>query len=93
MGGTKSATNDLHNAIRVFQNIVVPESQDAIAALIQPVRSHGIFCGLFAVLSAVHFDNEPCIKANEVDDIGTDWCLAAEAMAVNLPAPQLRPQH
>jgi len=44
------------------------------------------------VLIAIHFDNQPCSGAKEINDISTDELLSAEARTAKLFEAQRRPE-
>jgi hypothetical protein len=46
---------------------------------------------LFAVLSAIDLDDEPCLGAEEIDDVGSKRVLTPEAKSFELFTAQPRP--
>jgi hypothetical protein len=64
-------------------NLVVPESQDAIAGLAQKLISSRVvtLAPIETVLSTVHLDDELGTSTFEVNDVGRDWRLPAKMVA------------
>ena len=79
------------NTFGIFKDVVVPKPQHTITALLQPPGAPRVICGLFAVLAAVGFDDEPDFGTEEIDYVRSDWRLPAKAQAVQLLAAQLAP--
>jgi hypothetical protein len=76
----------VQHAVDVFDDVIVPEADDAIALSFQPARSLNVSC-LFdtrAMLGAVDFDQNAHSHAGEVRDIGTDGNLPAEVTTVGI---------
>jgi hypothetical protein len=48
--------------------------------------------GLVLVKRTIDLDREAGRYAEEVDEIGSNWNLAAELVAIDLPVPKPRPQ-
>ena len=79
--------------VEVLDQFVVSEALDAEAVALKksgaPFISEHIL--LQAVLVAIQFDYQLCLEADEIDDVGTYWLLAAEfrlcksAVAERLP--------
>jgi hypothetical protein len=65
------------NAFDILQDFIVPEMEDAIAALCQPLIAYGV-APVFGVLAAVDFDNESFLPTNKIDDIRPDGFLTHE---------------
>src|SRR5262245_1716248 len=66
--------NRFHHASRLPQHFVVPEAQDAVSARRQELSSRRIvrYSLHFAVLAAVHLDDQPLLVATKVSEVGTD---------------------
>ena len=60
-----------------------------MAAGLEPARAH---LTVIRMLSAVDLDDEFRLGAKEIDDIGSERMLAAEAETFELFSPQARPQ-
>ncbi len=85
---------NLHHAIDVLANIVVPKSKDTIALRLKPFRSDMVApaARIFAMLRSVNFNDEPGSWAGEVDDKFADRHLAAEVSAVGLHLAKMAPE-
>ncbi len=64
----KCVPNDLQNAIDIPGHIIVPESKHQITHCFQNFRSLFVVARANSMLSAVEFDNEMRISAEEIDD-------------------------
>jgi hypothetical protein len=60
-----------------FQHIVIPESNDSISFLAQPVIAYAV-AYIIGMLNAIDFDNEFVIEADEVNNVWAYRCLAFE---------------
>jgi hypothetical protein len=76
--------DDLQNAVHIFQNIMIPETQDAVVVLIQPSIADTI-CFAVSVLSAIDLDNYSRFPAQEIDDVATDRLLANKLSIFDRP--------
>ena len=72
-------------------DIVVPESEDAIALAGEPLRPRHVAFGI-GVLSAIELDDELCLRAIEIHHERADWLLTPEAKTVELLKTQARPE-
>ena len=70
------------HAVRVRKNIVIPEPHDTESLRFKPARPLGITRLSESVLSAVQFDDQRPLVADEIDDVAADRRLAAELPAV-----------
>ena len=83
--------NRFQNPRHMEQNVVIPESQQAIIMLDEPfIADHVVRA--FRMLASVHLDNEVTFPANEVDDIATNRLLADEFVTAQAARPQSMPQ-
>ena len=73
----QSVDDDLKYAVDVAVNVVIPETENAIAACVQIACSFAISRTL-SVLPAIEFDHEPIRMTGEVREVGTDRGLAAK---------------
>lgn len=78
--GAKRLGDRINNARRVTEDIVVAEAHDAIAFRLKPLCAAVIVPGvvLNIMLRAVEFDDQPRLRAKEVDDVMAYWLLAAK---------------
>jgi hypothetical protein len=74
----------LQNPIRVLNDIVVPDADHAIPESAQPAVALPVLETL-RVLTAVDFDNQAALAANEVNIVSIDRLLAGEFEAAELP--------
>src|SRR6185437_14382629 len=88
----QSLENGQDHAIRIRQHVIVPEPHNTTAARFQPARPPCVVILKYRMLATIDFDDELCRGAEEVDDVGSDRLLPTEAEAVELLAPQARPQ-
>ena len=82
----------IEHAFAVFDDVDVPEAQHAIAMLAEPDVSRCVVVLPFGMLSAIDFDHEVALQADEIDDVGTDGMLAPKAVAAELTPPQEIPE-
>ena len=96
--GSKDGVAD---AVEIGHDVQIPETQHAIPALAQPDIASQIadLAPLEAVLIAIDFNNQRPFGTEEIDDVGADRRLAAEAKPLQprlpqaLPKPQFGPGH
>jgi hypothetical protein len=81
--------NLLQNTTPIFQDVVVPEPENAPASTPE-VSIPGLIDGC-AMLSAVRFENQFRLDTGEIDNVGRDRMLAPET-ASELIVTQLMPQ-
>jgi hypothetical protein len=83
------------DAVAVFHDFDIPEAQDVIAARLEKAGAVVVMADGFirAVLAAVEFDNQFGGRAEEIDDVGTDGVLAAEAQIAKLARAQRGPEN
>ena len=84
----------LANAVQIACHFVVPEPQHQIATLLQIARPLSILLRhcVVTMVAAVQFHDEPCIRAAEIHDEGSDRHLPLELPAGNAPPSQLTPE-
>jgi hypothetical protein len=63
------------NAFEIFQHLIIPEAQNAIAVIRQPLIADGV-AFVISVLTSVDFDHQPPLSANEIDNVRTNRLLA-----------------
>jgi hypothetical protein len=85
--------DDLPNAFWISQNVIVPKSQDAIAAQLEPACTFAVSNDGAAVrvLATVNFNHEFRARTEEVDNVGTDRLLAPERNTFHLLTTQNAP--
>jgi hypothetical protein len=82
----------LDNPIGFLQNVVIPESEHAKAALLEPCGSSLIVFSGDHMLPTVDFYCESGLHAKEIEDVGPDWYLPTKSVTVDLTSLQSRPQ-
>jgi hypothetical protein len=85
--------NSLKNPLKLIQNLVIPKPQDSKSLSFKPGRSRLIVFSCVPMLPAVDFDNQPCLQAHKIDNVGPKRMLAAKAQSRNLAPAQLLPKH
>jgi hypothetical protein len=75
--GAQRRQNCLEHAFGVGEDVVVPESQHALALTLEPFGSLGVRL-VVGVLTAIGLDNQMMLGADEVDDISADGVLSPE---------------
>ena len=71
--------------VRLVQALYVREAQDVEAPVEEKGIAPPVVVDLVAMLAAVDFDDEVCLEAGEVADVGSDAMLAAELEPSHLP--------
>ena len=66
------------DAIRIAKHLVVPETKNAVALVLDHVRPGAV--GLFAVLTAINLDHQLGPMTREIGDEMPDWHLPSEMM-------------
>jgi hypothetical protein len=76
-------------SLGIGQHLVVPESDDSIAAQFEPACA----CLAFGrMLAAIDLDNEFRFRTKKIDNVTADWLLSTEPEAGHLLAAQTGPQ-
>jgi hypothetical protein len=84
---------DLQYAIDVLSNVVVPEAKYKVTHRLQDLCSLLVVLRASSMLSAVEFDNEMGISAEEIDDETIDRELPSEFPATEAAIAQPKPQN
>jgi len=81
----------LQNIVSLAQHLAVPESQHSKSLCFQPRIPDPV---MFAarVLPTVHLDDQARLKADEIDDVGTEGDLATEFETSHLAHAQSAPK-
>jgi len=84
----------LQDAIDIRQNLIVPESEYSIVALLDSPAAKLIACcdRPFGVLSAIELNYQMALLATEVSDESADWKLAAESQAIKASRAEMMPE-
>jgi len=87
----KRGDNCFKYARQVVQNVIVPESQDAIVVRSKPFVANGVAL-VIRMLSAVNFDNKASFATNKVDSVGANRFLPDEFVTSQPTRPQTIPE-
>jgi hypothetical protein len=74
----------LPDTFDIFQHLVIPEPQDAIAMLGQPLIAHGVASAL-GMLAAIDLDDKPFLPTDKIDDVPSDRLLTDEFVSNQRP--------
>src|SRR5215813_10609370 len=83
----------LHDAIRIRQHVVVPETEHEVSLQFQDPRPGDVLLSSLHVLATIKLNDEPSIDAHEVDNITINRCLPAELPTRKAPIAQTKPKH
>jgi hypothetical protein len=83
--------NRLQYAFGIFEHVIVPESNDTIAARFEPAGSLVIPLLVRRVLATIDLDDELRGGAEEIDNVGADRLLSSKTKAIELSASQPHP--
>ena len=72
--GYERRKNKLRYTVHIGHDVIVPEAQDAIAALFQILVPAEVGTAI-GMLAAVSFDHDRSFETGEVDNIGSDDML------------------
>ncbi len=89
---TQFFRNPLDHAIDVFQNLVVPETQNPMSLLLQPAGADRVILDLESVLPAVDLNNEFLFRAKEIDHVWSNGLLPPEPSVIDLAQAYAAPQ-
>jgi hypothetical protein len=93
---TKLDHNPLKNTGDVFEDLIVPEADDAPSLGFEPCGAPQILRLSPTMLTAIDLDDERSLDTNKVGDVWAERDLSAEAiptqlfLAYALPQPELR---
>jgi hypothetical protein len=79
-------TNCFQDAIRLLENLVVPEPEHPKVSRFEPRGALAIFLGV-EMLASIDFDDQMSLYAGEIDDIGTQGNLASETVSAGAFSP------
>src|SRR5262249_2034105 len=83
--------NRLKNTYHIAQHIIVPESQDSIVALGEPIVANGV-SRIVRMLSSINLNNESTFAAYEVDSVRSDRLLSDKLVALEPARAQSIPE-
>jgi len=90
-GDVQLLNKRLKHTFDVSQDVMIPESYDMVARLLQNSGSRCICLDSLGMLTAVDLDDDFQIQSDKIDDVACDGLLAFELDAVEAPAAQLAP--
>lgn len=84
----------VRHAIKIFEYLIIPKSQDSKAGLLKVA---GAFCimldrSIVGMLASVEFDNQSRIRTIKIDNIRPFGNLSFEFISVQAPIAQFRPE-
>jgi hypothetical protein len=91
MRGIDRCIDGLKHAGHVLENVVVPESQDAIAVRLE-IPGACFIRPMVGVLPAVGFDDKLELMAGEIGEVRADRRLTPEVVLLERRLPQMLPK-
>jgi hypothetical protein len=88
----KALEDDLQHAIRVLQDVIVPESENNQTLFTEKAGPDFVTRELIGMLTAVELNHQSSLPAEEVADVRAYWHLAAELEPAQLSRAQTAPQ-
>jgi hypothetical protein len=79
-------TNCFQDAIRLLENVVVPEAEHPKVSRFEPRGALVIFLGV-EMLASIDLDDQMSLYAGEIDDIWTQGNLASETVSAGAFSP------
>jgi hypothetical protein len=89
VGGGQGETDGPEDGIEIFEDLVIPEAHYPISPRIQPGCPHLILLPLSSMLTAIQLDNQSMLRAEEVNDVKSDWHLPPKLGTGDLSAAEL----
>jgi hypothetical protein len=89
LSALKCLTDKQQHPFSIAQHVVIPESDNAISASLEPFGADTVVIGM---LTAIDLDDQLSFRAEEIGDVRSDWVLSPETSSVQLLAPQTEPQ-
>ena len=89
--GAERRKNRLEHCFGVGEDVVVPEPNDSPATARQPLGA-AVIGGVLIVLTSICFDDEPMLRAGEVDDERANGMLPPEPIAGEPSRTQVSPE-
>ena len=91
-GVPERGPDGIDHSVEVAEYIGVPEPKHPESLAFEPSSAAVVAISALGMLSAVHLDSQPRLVADEIRNVGSEGYLPAEAAAMQLAAPQARPQ-
>jgi hypothetical protein len=83
-GLTQRVLNNSHYGIDLHEHVMIPESQDRVTLISQPVVSFSIVRTSSIMLSAINFNHDAFLQTDKIDDIMSYWPLTTKFIIDNL---------
>jgi hypothetical protein len=80
------------HAIDVVQHFIVPEPEDTEPLATHEIISPRVVCARIGVLTAIDFNNNQCLQACKVRDVGSNSHLSAKLVPFELTEAQVAPE-
>ena len=90
--GRACLKDGFQDRLSLFQYLVVPEPQNAIAPRLQPSRTILVLGKTLGVLTSVHLNDQSLLEAEEIDDEGAYRMLPSKPMAGKLSPTKFLPE-
>jgi len=78
--------------IGTCEDFIVPETDHAITAPLEPSGARRVPSIVFAMLTPIHLDDEPSLWAEEVNNVDPDRLLSPKPKSIELLSAYSRPQ-
>jgi len=78
----QSFRNHFQHTVHVAHDVIVPEPQNSIVMVVEPLSAR-LITDVFRMLSAIHFDDQTLLAANEINNVSADWLLSDEFGAID----------
>ncbi|GEM_PF-3971887 len=75
----------------LLQHLVIPIAQHPEAQSLQHLGPPLVIGNVLKMLPSIQLEDQPCIKADKVSDIASQWHLSPEPETSQLTPPQLLP--
>jgi len=92
VGAMKGFEDGFEDAVRLRDNVVVPEAKDMKTADSQERIAMRVVGRSLDMLAAVKFDNETCFKTGKIGDVAADTMLPTKLESSQLAPTQVLPK-
>lgn len=75
---SRSCKDGSQHCLSIAEDVIVPETEDAVSGLGQGSRPFRIGCSVDHVLGAIKLNDEPALGTDEVHNVGADRMLTSE---------------
>jgi len=91
-GSLTGRSDHVESSRQIARDDIGWDPNDSVPQLLQIVISLGVVLTLMLVNHTVNLHNQTSLRAEEIDNVRTDWVLAPEAPSSDLPPSQHRPE-